>query len=556
MNIEEHIIDGIKKAVSKWAKENSIELKEKIEPTLDLPKHKTHGDYSCNIAFGLAKKIGKKSRDVAGEIVKYLSLPPGLCQNIEIAGPGFINFYIANKVVFQQLKDILDKGMNYGKHPEKKDKSVLLEFVSANPTGPLTIAHARQAVVGDVLGNIFSSAGYKVEKEYYLNDRGSQMNMLGLSTRARYLELLGKSAEIPTDGYKGEYIRDIARSVIGEVGDKYQDVSVEKCIDYFREYTKNKIMDMIKKDLKDFNVKFNNWISEREFVDKGAVEEILEKLKEKGYVYSKDGAVWFASSKFGDDKDRVLIKSSGDMTYLAPDIAYHNYKYERDFQTLIDIWGPDHHGYIPRIKAAAQALDHSQDSLKVLIVQLTTLYRNGEQLQMSTRAGEFVSLRDLIDEVGTDAARYFLVMRKPESHLDFDLEIAKKETADNPVYYIQYAYARISSIFRKYGTDSVKEIKWDDAKLDLLKEEEEINIIKYLVQFPVIIDDCTRIYSPHLLTDYLEGLVSRFHTYYEKHRVLGSGESLAIARLALISAIKIILNSGLELLGVSILERM
>ena len=554
MDIKEHIILSIKDAVKGYSS-----LPKGFVPELGPSKQKVHGDFSTNAALILASSIGKKPREIAEEIVLKLKKTLSICDKIDIAGPGFINFHLNESAVHGLLNDILKNSDNYGKTKKGKGKKVLIEFVSANPTGPLTIAHARQAVVGDILSNLFITSGYTVLREYYLNDRGRQIRLLGASTFERYKELLNRGFEIPEDGYKGEYIIDIARKIIKEDGEKYINIPEEEALNYFQEYSKNCILEDIKKDLKDFRVKFDSFVSEKEFVESGEVEKELKWLKEKGYVYEKDSATWFKSSEFGDDKDRVLIKNTGEMTYLLPDIGYHNYKYKRGYDLLIDIMGPDHHGYIPRLKAAVEVLGHSKDSLNVLIVQLTTLYQGGEQLSMSTRAGEFVSLRDLLNEVGCDAARYFFVMRRPQSHLDFDLDIAKKETADNPVYYVQYANARISSIFAKYeeGTkQKVGDINFSNVDLSPLGEPEEVALIKFLSQYKTVVEDCINVLSPHLLTDYLENLVSKFHNYYEKHRIIGDDEKVTMARLALIEGIKIILRNGLTMLGVSVPERM
>lgn len=550
MDIKDTILSSIKKAISDYPP---------IEPILEPPKITAHGDLSTNIAMIIASRIGKKPRDIAKDIVERLKIPPDICEKIDIAGPGFINFYLSTTSIYKLLKEILSNPKDYGKSTIGRGKKVLIEFVSANPTGPLTIAHARQAAVGDIISNLMETAGFDVEREYYLNDRGRQMRLLGESTWARYMELVGQKVDFPEDGYKGEYIIDIAREVIKEYGERYQKVPKENALEFFQEYTKDKIMEMIKKDLSDFGVEFKNWISEKELVNSGAVERILSLLDEKGYIFKEEGAVWFRSTQFGDDKDRALIKSTGEMTYLLPDIAYHDGKYKRGFTLLIDLWGPDHHGYAPRLYSAMQALGYPKDSLKIIIVQLATLYRNGQQVSMSTRAGEFVSLRDLINEVGKDAGRYFFAMRGPSAHLDFDLDIAKRQTPENPVYYIQYAHARISSIFSKYEEltgNLTQDIDFTKIDTSTLKESEEINLIKFLSQYPIIIEDCCQLLSPHLLTDYLELLVSKFHNYYEKHRVLTNDEKLTLGRLSLIRAVQIVLVNALKILGVSIPERM
>ena len=554
MNVKKTIIDSIKEAIAGYR-----DLPPRIVTILDIPPEAAFGDFSTNIAMLIASHTGKKPRDIAGDITARLKIPKEICSRVTIAGPGFINFYLAPGAVCGTLEDILRQSRDYGRNGKGRGKKILIEFVSANPTGPLTIAHARQAAVGDVLANLLSACGFLVEKEYYLNDRGRQMQLLAKSTRARYMELLGIPAVFPEDGYQGEYVRDIAGRIAEEVGDKYKDVPEDNTLDFFREYAQTKILDMIKKDLADFGVNFTSWISETELVNSGIVDKIKDVLKQKGYSYPKDGAWWFKSTVFGDDKDRVLVKSTGEMTYLLPDIAYHESKYKKGFQSLINIWGPDHHGYVPRLKAGVAALGHSARDLQIIIVQLTTLYRNGEQVSMSTRAGEFVSLRDLLSEVGRDASRYFLVMRKPEAHLDFDLDIAKKETNDNPVYYIQYAHARISSIFDKYeevtGSQAIK-VGPGKVDLGLLAEPEELALIKYLSRYPDIINDAAFTKSPHFLTDYLEALVARFHNYYEKHRIIGDDRELTRARIALMRAVQIILRNGLAMLGVSSPARM
>lgn len=545
MDIKNLILSSIKKAISSY--------KTDLEPLLEPPKIPSHGDLSTNIAMLIASKVGKNPRDIAKGILERLEIPQDVCEKIDIAGPGFINFYLAASSVYTLLKEILSDPEGYGKSQLGKGKKVIIEFVSANPTGPLTIAHARQAAVGDILSNIMAVCGFTVEREYYLNDRGRQMRLLGESTWARYMELIGQKVDLPEEGYKGGYIVDIARDILKEKG------SGCRSVEFFIEDTKNKIMDMIKKDLADFGVEFTNWTSETALVSSGVVEKTMQLLEEKGHIKREEGAVWFKSTEFGDDKDRVLVKSTGEMTYLAPDIAYHDGKYKRGYSMLIDLWGPDHHGYIPRLTAAMQALGHPAETLQVIIVQLSTLYKDGEQLSMSTRAGEFVSLRDLLNEVGRDAARYFFVMRRPEAHLDFDLDIAKKETPENPVYYIQYAHARISSIFSKYEEvtgNPAQNVDFNNVEVSLLKEADEVSLIKLLAQYPVIIEDCTRILSPHLLTDYLEALVSKFHNYYEKCRVVGPDVELTLARVALIRAVQIVLVNALKILGVSIPERM
>ncbi|MCX5667481.1 MAG: arginine--tRNA ligase, partial [Candidatus Omnitrophica bacterium] len=455
-------------------------------PALEIPKERSHGDISTNIAMRLVRLSGGRSPvDFAELIANKMrgalasSGLKGDIEKIEVKPPGFINFFLSSGYLYKVLLDIEREKDNYGRTSICRDKKIQLEFVSANPTGPLTIAHGRQAAIGDSLANILAYIGCEVSREYYVNDEGSQMNTLGHSIRARYRALCGIKEEFPPDGYKGTYVYDIA----GDFKDKYDEKYVEEDIKAFREFGLKWILDDIKKDLKDFAVDFDVWYSQKALRDSGKIDEALELIKDKGYVFVSEGATWFRSTEFGDDKDRVLIKSDGSYTYLAPDIAYHLDKYRRGFKSLIDIWGPDHHGYIPRIKAAIQALGFEKDSLSVIIAQLATLYKGGLVVKMSTRAGEFVTLREVMDEVGKDVARFAFLMRKVSSHLDFDLDKVKEQSMENPVYYIQYAHARIWSML-EFSKDANLSSKF---KSGLLKEEEELWILRLLRQFPLVI---------------------------------------------------------------------
>jgi arginyl-tRNA synthetase len=426
-----------------------------------------------------------------------------------------------------------------------------VEFVSANPTGPLTIAHGRQAAIGDSLSNILRCLGYKVTREYYLNDEGNQMNILGRSIRARYLDLCGVRTEFPQDDYKGSYVADIARSFKKRYGRSRARGGADD-IDAFREFGLRWILNDIRRDLRAFGVKFDVWYSQRSLGRSGRVEKAVALLKEKGYIYEQDGAVWFKSTSFGDDKDRVIYKSDGSATYLTPDIAYHLEKYRRGFKRIVDIWGPDHHGYIPRMKAAIKALGFHEDSLSVLIVQLATLYRNGQAVSMSTRAGEFVTLREVIDEVGKDVGRFCFLMRRISSHLDFDLDSVKKESMDNPVYYIQYAHARIWSILKR-GRYSRISAKFDSS---LLKEPEELELMRMLRQFPVIVSMSGKALDPYIILQYLQDLAGLFHSFYNKHRVICDDPSLSRSRIVLVDCVRIVLANGLRLLGVALPKKM
>jgi arginyl-tRNA synthetase len=514
---------------------------------LDLPTDQRFGDLSCNIAMRLSKQVRKSPRDLGLEIIGAVTTHIKNCnlkdyiKEIKVEGAGFINFYLAEKYFYEQLQHIVKDGSKALKVGLGKGKKVLIEFVSANPTGSLSVAHARQAVVGDCLANVFDFLSFEVKKEYYLNDEGNQIKILGDSVRLRMKELDGEMIEFPEDHYQGEYIYDIAR-VAQDKQVKTKDLG---------DFAANFILSIIKKELDDLGVKFDFWSSQKELRESGKIEKDLDLLKKKGCLYEQDGALWFKSTDYGDDKDRVVIKSDGSYTYLAPDIAYHQEKYKRGFQWLINLWGPDHHGYISRLKASVAAFEHDQDSLSVIIVQLATIFRDGKIVHMSTRKGQYITLREVLDEVGPDAARFFFLMRRTSSHLDFDLDVAKKQTAENPVFYVQYAHARICSILQN------AQVKIDkDADVSVLKEKEELALIKKVLQFDSIMNICLTTLDPYMLTVYLQELSEAFHKFYDLHRVLGQDDALTKARLSLIEGTKIAIATGLELLGVSRPEKM
>jgi len=504
------------------------------------------GDISVNIALKLSRQFKDSPRAIAGRIVPVLTekISRGpiaeFVQEIKIEGAGFINFYFSSRFFHEQLVCMVSEPGNYGRLDLGNKKKVLIEFVSANPTGPLSVAHARQAAVGDALANILSFLGFDVTREYYLNDEGNQINILGNSIKTRLQQLEGESVEFPENYYQGEYIIDLAKAV------KEGRVQVTD----FSEYGVKEILSTIEQELKDFKVFFDSWYSQKALREAGKIEKAFEIIKE--YLYREEGALWFKSTQFGDDKDRVVIKSDGSYTYLAPDIAYHYDKFKRGYEWLINLWGPDHHGYINRLKASIQAMGQPADSLAVVIVQLASIFREGKPVEMSTRRGQYISLREVLTEVGSDAARFFFIMRRTSSHLNFDLEIAKKQTSENPVYYIQYAYARIGSILRQSGT----EIDFSRCDVSVLTEKEEIDLIKKLWQFSYILTVCYKTVDPYLLTVYLQEVAEAFHRFYDRHRVLGQEESLTRARLSLITGVRVILGSGLQLLGVSRPEKM
>jgi arginyl-tRNA synthetase len=542
-DIQDSLRDIIKKALKDLGLEDVLPHDKKLEFFLSSG----FGDISNNIALKLASLIQKPPQSVSKDIVeainKSLAKPlKDYVKEVKAEGAGFINFYLNEKYFYEVLKDIVFKKEDFARINLGRGKRLLIEFVSANPTGPLSVAHARQAAVGDALANIFSFLGFGVQKEYYLNDEGNQINILGSSIEQRLKELNGEKQEFPENYYQGDYIIDMARQI--------QDKKLK--IKDFSEYGVNKILGIIKKELKDFGVKFDCWYSQKELRKSGEIKKALDFLKEKGVLYEQEGALWFKSTDFGDDKDRVVIKSDGSYTYLAPDIAYHRDKYRRGFKRLINLWGPDHHGYINRLKAAVKALGAEQDSLSIIIVQLASIFREGKSIEMSTRRGQYITLREVLDEVGVDASRFFFLMRRTSSHLNFDLEIAKKQTPENPVYYVQYAHARISSILR----ESLPKKKLQDIDFSLLKEKEEIDLIKKLWQFSYILNVCYETRDPYMLTVYLQETAENFHRFYDRHRVLGQDNNLTQVRLYLIFATEIILATGLKLLGVSAPEHM
>lgn len=554
---EKHIISLLEKSAKLVLSDLSVTLQSQndIKAELEIPKERAHGDLSSNIAMRLAKPASRAPMELAGLICEKIQHELGhfhlkdTISRVEAKSPGFINFFLSEKYLYKCILEIKRLKNNFGSSSVGRSIKLQVEFVSANPTGPLTIAHGRQAAIGDSLANILHFLGYHVTREYYLNDEGTQMDILARSIRARYLDILGSGEGFPEDGYKGSYIIDIAKDIKKRYGKKLLKTIG---ITVFREFGLRWILGDIKKDLKDFGVNFNVWYSQKTLAGSGKVQKALTLLKQRGYIYENEGATWFKSTAFGDDKDRVVIKSDGSATYLAPDIAYHLEKYRRGFRKIIDIWGPDHHGYIPRMKAAIKALGFSEESLSVLIVQLATLHKAGQVVSMSTRAGEFVTLREVMDEVGKDVSRFCFIMRRLSSHLDFDLDVVKKESAENPVYYIQYAHARIWSIL-EYGKKAHPSARFESK---LLKEPEEIGLLRILRQFPQIVSASGKTLEPYVILQYLQDLASAFHSFYNKHRVVSDDRHLTKSRLVLVDCARIVLANGLRLLGVSLPRKM
>jgi len=520
---------------------------------IEIPREEANGDYSTNIAFLLAPKVRKSPTDIAKTLIGNMEFH-GVCEKVEVAAKGFINFYVRDDMWRAALQEISDQGLDSLVPDVGEGRKVLIEFVSSNPTGPLHIGHGRGAAVGDVLANIMKRAGYNVVKEYYVNDAGKQIDTLGQSTYARWKELTGDAVPLEEHYYQGDYVKDIASLIV----ESNVAVPAEKAeaIAFMSKFASDFVLDGIKKDLEEFGVLFDNYFRETRLYESGEVEETLATLKDKGYAYEKDGALWFKTSMFEKDEDRVLIKSDGEKTYFASDIAYHKDKFDRRFDTLIDIWGSDHHGYIPRMRASIEALGRGKDSLKVLLIQFVTLIKDGKPVGMSTRAGQFTTLKEVLNEVGRDAARFFFLMRKSDAHLEFDLDLAKKTTNENPVFYIQYAHARIESIFRVAKDEGIDLASVKTARVDLLTEKDEITLIKGILHFFDVIEGSAKSLEPHRITFYLLDLVGRFHSYYNKTRVIVGDRELTMARLLLLATLQQVIKDALALLGVSAPERM
>jgi len=553
--MKEKLVTLVKQSIDRCFEAGTLKRVDIPFIEVDLPREDAHGDYATNIAMVLAASQRENPRKIAGFIVDNIG-DNSIVEKIDIAGPGFINFFIAKEMWATLLQDVEDQGLCYGQSDLGRGMRVQVEFVSANPTGPLHIGHARGAVIGDVIANMLQSTGFSVSREYYINDAGNQMNNLGRSVWFRYLELLGEAVEFPPDCYQGTYIVDLARDIYEEHGTALRDRGEAEAVSFLTDYAAGSILEGIQGDLRAFGVTFDCYFSEKELYRDDGVERLLRELQDKGYVYREEKTLWFKTTDFDDEKDRVVIRENGDPTYFAADIAYHRNKYARGFDRVIDVWGADHHGYIPRMYAGIQAVGQQKESLDIVLVQLVNLLRDGVPVAMSTRAGEFTTLREVIDEVGKDAARYNFLMRRSNSHLDFDLELAKKESNENPVYYVQYAHARISSILRTAAERGHRVPRYDEVDLSLLTEQEEYDIIKLIDRFPELIEGSAQALEPHRIPFYINDLAALFHSYYNKHRVVSDDADLTRARLFLIKSLRTVFGNALRLLGVSAPERM
>ena len=581
--MKHHLESLLAHALAQLQQSGTFPAEPAIKAKVERARDRQHGDFASSVAMSLAKPARRKPRELAEAIVAALPRSDAVSK-VEIAGPGFINFFLTPDAYHHTVAAVLSAGVQYGRSTVGGGRAVQVEFVSANPTGPLHVGHGRGAAYGAAVASLLDAAGFRVHREYYVNDAGRQMDILAASVWLRYLEALGERFAFPINGYKGAYVRDIAGALRETHGEKFQrsaaevmrdippdepaggdkEIHIDALIaraksllgetDYRTVFDLglDVVLDDIRQDLEEFGVVYDRWYSERSLTESGAVERALTRLKASGHAYEKDGALWFRATDFGDEKDRVLVRDNGQTTYFASDIAYHMDKLERGYTRVIDVWGADHHGYVPRVKAALQAMGDDPSKLDVLLVQFAILYKGGERMQMSTRAGEFVTLRELRDEVGNDAARFFYVMRKCEQHMDFDLDLAKSQSADNPVYYIQYAHARVCSVLRQLQEKKLeRDAERGAQNLHLLREDHEQALLVSLSRYPEVVETAALNHEPHLVAHYLRELAYELHTYYNSHQFLVESPALRDARLNLIEAVRQVIRNGLALLGVS-----
>jgi arginyl-tRNA synthetase len=524
--------------------------------TFEKPKLEAHGDMTTNVAMMLAKSVGKNPRTVAQEIVAALKLEPEYVTSVEIAGPGFINFRFSNQFFTRQIGSILKEGSSYGRSNLGGGKKTQVEFVSANPTGPLSVGHGRQAAIGDTIANLLQWTGHEVTREYYFNNAGRQMRLLAESTYARYQQLFDPEYPFPEDGYQGEYIKEIAAALRAEKGDTLRTLERDAALAFCKQYAEQRMFDEIKKVLARMGVVFDVFYNEDSLYTSGKLEEVIQEFRAKGLAYDKDGAVWFKATAFGGDQDRVIVKSTGEPTYRLPDIAYHREKFRRGFELIVDIFGADHIATFPDVLAGIQALGYDPGKVKVVIHQFVTLLKDGQQVKMSKRSANFVTLDELLDWVGPDATRFFFLMRAVSSHLEFDIDLAKEQSENNPVYYLQYAHARIASILRFAESQGAAPEDSSSADFSLLQEPEEVALAKLLLEFPDTVERTCLSFEPHHLPNYLRDVATAFHKFYHEHRVVTEDTRRTAARLALCRATKTVLANGFAILGISAPERM
>ncbi len=521
--------------------------------SVELPKHASQGDYSTNIAMIIAGREKRNPREIASLLTEKLNTHDELFDKVELAGPGFVNFFVRDDVWQSIIKPVCEQAYTYGSSEVGQNKKVLVEFVSANPTGPLSIGHGRQAVLGDSIARLLEATGHDVTREYYYNDAGRQMRVLGKSTRARYMEVLGLESDFPEDGYQGEYIYDIARKLVAEKGDSLKDT---EDVVPFKERAEQEIFANITDTLARLDIKFDSYYNEYSLYEKGLVDDVVVKLREKGLVYDLDGAVWFKTTEFGQEKDRVIIKSTGEPTYRLPDIAYHREKFRRDFDWLVNIFGADHIATVPDVLAGIRALGYDDSKVTVVLHQFVTLTREGKQVKMSTRKANFITVDELFDEVGPDVIRFFFLMRKADSQLEFDLDLATKESQENPVFYVQYANARLRSIQKKATEKNITRSPLEKVSLDKLSLPEEMSMLRALASFPELVESAALDLSPHRIIFFLMDLAGQFHSYYNRHLVISDDPELTQARLWFAESLRIVFHNGLRLVGLSAPESM
>lgn len=554
--VKNGIIQAINGAVLRAREEGKLNFETIPEFVLEVPREKEHGDFATNIAMLLSRQAKMAPRQIAEAIKGYMDTADTWIAKTEIAGPGFINFYLDNKWCYQVFPQIMQQGDSYGNSSTGAGQKVQVEFVSANPTGLLHMGNARGAALGDTMASLLTAAGFEAKREFYINDAGNQIENFGKSLEARYFQQLGQDVPFPEEGYHGQDIIDTVKGLIAKEGDKYLDINPALRKEAFIKYALTEKLDAIKTVLGEFGVNYDVWFSEQTLHESGAIDGVLKELREKGYLYEKEGAVWLKTTEFGDEKDEVLIRSNGTPTYYAADIAYHKNKFDRGFKWVINIWGADHHGHVRRLKGAMNALGYDDNNLDIVIMQLVRLFKGGEIVRMSKRSGEFITLQDLVAEVGRDAARYFFVMRSADSHLDFDMDLAKSESTDNPVYYIQYAHARICSIFRQLEERGGTVPPVEECDFSLLKEQAELDLIRKLVDFPSEVSEAALSLEPHRIARYAHELAGLFHSFYNSHRVMVDEEGLHKARLVLLKCTQVVVRRALTLLGLSVPESM
>ena len=554
----DYIIRALGEALSKAKSAGDLPADVAPRVELQVPRDPRHGDIATSVALGLASDLGKAARQIADTLLAHLELPADVVAKVEVAGPGFINFTFSPVYLRGIVGQILEEGDDYGRSDTGAGKSILLEFVSANPTGPVAVVQGRAAAIGDTLAKLFERTGWRVSREYYVNDalNSTQVQRFAETLEARYLQQLGQDATVPEDGYQGDYVVAMAQELVGAEGEAYLDMSHAQRLSALYDYSLRKIVEGHQRDMRAFGVEFDTWFFESSLYAGHEVDAAVEGLKAKGYTYERDGALWLKATELGDEQDQVLVRQDGRPSYLAADVAYHKNKFDRGFDRLIDIWGPDHHGHVARTKAGVRALGYDPSRFEILIHQIVRLFRGSEMVRMSKRAGDIVPLSSLLEDVGADAARFFFLMQSLESHLDFDLELAKKEAQENPVYYVQYAHARICSIIREAQDRGISIPEPASVKLDLIEHPDEFSLIRKLAELPDEIADAAERYEPHRMTRYAREVAAAFHVFYTNCRVLGDDSDLTAARLALVCATQVVLRTVLDIIGVSGPEKM